>query len=170
MPYASASDVAPLCQNILSASPNFTANTKPASATVDVWLSSGSAIINTRLASKGYSPIPESSEAYGLAKAANGFYGAWLAQRGLLNQRSSADENDLAEQYKKDFEFHLDMLMELDLSMAGVPSTNKRTPYAGGISVADKSRQNADADRVKPRFERGQFRNPEGADAGSSGS
>jgi hypothetical protein len=61
------------------------------------------------------------------------------------------------------------MLVEMDLSRTGVTQTS--VAYAGGISRSDVSSVESNTDRVKPRFTRGRFSNPEaGNDSDSSAS
>ena len=157
MPYASACDVAALTHNLLGNIPNFTTTTCPTLAQVNVWLTTGCAVINSRLASKGVSAIPTSSEAYGVAQQANALYAAWFAERSRISARVSKDERSRADMMKSDFDALMEVLLDLDLSRMGVTQTS--VAYAGGISVSDKSTVQSDSDRVKPRFARGMLRN-----------
>ena len=162
MAYASASDVIALCRNLVGSASGFDTSTSPTLTQVNVWLSSGCAMINAVLGSYGYDPIPTSSAAYDLALEANALYAAWLAERSRINARITSDERTRADMFKRDFEYHLDWLSALDLSALGVTQTSAGgRPYAGGISRADKDTVNADADRVPARFARGAFRNKE---------
>lgn len=160
MAYASSSDVAALTPHLLSGVSNFSTSTSPTLASVNAWLSTGSAIVNSKLASRGYGAIPTTSTAYEMAQQINATYAAWMAERSLLSARISRDENTRDNAFKRDFEFLLNMLMSLDLSRMGVSMTNKPpADWAGGISEADKRLNEADTDIVQPRFGRGMFDN-----------
>ena len=157
MAYASASDVAAICHNLLGNIPNFTTTTCPTLVQVNVWLTTGCAVINGQLASKGVSAIPATSEAYGIAQQANAAYAGWWAERSRISSRVSKDERSRADMLKSDFDALMKVLLSLDLSRIGVSQTS--VAYAGGISVSDKSTVQSDSDRVKPRFARGMLRN-----------
>ena len=159
MAYASASDVAGLTRNLIAPGSTFTTSTSPTLASVNGWLSAGSALIDTRLASAGYGPIPAGNVAYDLAVQANAAFGAWWAERSRTNARVATNERTRADYFKKDFNDLMDVLLALDLSRGGVSQTS--VAYAGGQSVADKDTVEADGDRVQPRFVRGMFENPE---------
>lgn len=162
MSYASASDVAALTQNLLGSASAYSASTVPTLAQVNVWLTTGCALINARLAGIGYAGIPTTSGAYGLAQQAEACYGAWMANRQRQAARTGTDENTMAQAYKDDFDYHLKQLLELELYRLGVDAVSGETLlYAGGISESDKATAEADADRVKPRFTRDMFKNPE---------
>ena len=160
MAYCSASDVYALTPGLVKPASMFDTSTCPALADVNVWLSTGSSVINARLASEGYDAIPTTSAAYGMAQQANALYGAWFAERSRINARISADERTRADMFKKDFDSLMDTLVGLDLSRAGVSGIGGAA-YAGGIDVSDKDTQDGDTSRVQPRFKRGMGRNPE---------
>lgn len=167
MAYASASDVGALCRNLLGAASGFDTSTSPTLTQVTAWLSSGCALINAAIGEYGYEPIPTTSAAYDLAAETNALYGAWLAERSRINARIAADERTRADMFRRDFEYHLDWLTGLNLSVLGVTQLSSAArPYAGGISRSDKSAVESDTDRVAPRFARGQFRNTEAGEGG----
>lgn len=161
MAYAAASDVFAHVRSLIAPASAFSASTTPAEDEVTFWLSSGSSLIDARLAGAGYGPIPTTSAAFGLATVANALYGAWMAERSRVNAMISADERTRADMFKRDFEFHLEQLVMLDLSRMGVPRAAVGRAFAGGISRGDKAARQADGDRVPSRFTRGQFGNPE---------
>lgn len=167
MAYAAASDVAILTRNLLGSASEYDTSTSPTLVSINTWLSSGCSVINTKIGQLGYGAIPTSSEAFGLAQAANANYGAWEAERSRTMAAIRADERTRADMFKRDFEFHLDMLCEMDLGSLGVSKT--RRVVAGGIKVSTKDTREADTDRVTPRFTRGGFDNPDARDAGSKG-
>ena len=157
MAYASASDVRGMTPN-LSTGSSFDSSSSPNLDQINNWLSSGCAVINTRLAAIGYDPIPTTSGAYDIARDANATYAAWRAERSRINTRVSADERTRADMMRRDFEYLLEEITGQDLSRSGVTATS--VAYAGGISVSDKTSVAADGDRTAPRFARGMFANP----------
>ena len=171
MAYASPSDVSILTRSLTSNSA-FTGDTNPASADVATWLSSGCAIIESRIGSRGYGAIPITSPAYDFARQANAFYAAWLAELSIISARVSRDENTRDDRFKRAFETQMQMLDRLDLSRLGVTrSRHSPFPYAGGILQSNKDENEADTDIVQSRFKKGQFRNPEaGEPLGTSSS
>ena len=163
MAFASSSDVAALCRNLVSGASDFSTSTSPTQAQVNAWLSSGCAVITLRLNGMGYGALSSGTAAYELAGQINALYAAWLAERSRINARTTADERTRADMLRKDFDDNLKILIGADLSRAGVSQTG--VAYAGGISADDKDTQEADSDRVNPRFVRGMFANPEALDA-----
>ena len=174
MSYASASDVSVLTPHLLNGASVFDTSTSPTLATVNVWLSSGCAIINTKLATHGYGAIPAGNVVYGLAQQAEASYAAWWAERSRLSARVARDENTRDTAFRKDFFSLLDQLALMDLSLLGISRINISSAgyaYAGGISVSDKDANASDSDIVQPRFARDMFSNAEVlAPAGTSGS
>lgn len=171
MAYCSASDVGILCQNLLGKAEEFDTSTSPTLTAITMWLSTGCGLINTRLAGEGYSvPIPTTSEAYDVARQANALYGAWMAERSRLNTRTAVDERTRADMFRNDFYELLSQLIDSNLSLAGVSSQSQGKAYAGGISVSDKATVESDTDRIKSRFNRGQFRNPSAQEPGGTDS
>jgi len=158
MPYAAASDVYALARDLIAPASAFTASTMPASAQVDFWLSSGSNLIDARLASKGYGSIPVTSAAYGVAAMANALYGAWLAEDSKIGATIAPGERTRADKFKSDFTYHLEMLVDMDLGRMGVSRTS--TVRATGISRSDKQTFESDGDRVPSRFARGMLKHP----------
>lgn len=167
MAYAAASDVYMLTPALVLPSGSFDASTCPTLTQVNTWLSAGSAIIDTSLYSAGLNPIPAGNTAYALATQINALFGAWMAERSKTNSIISATERQRADLFKKDFDDLLAMLVGMDLSRAGVGTTNSRA-YAGGISQSDKQSVSSNPDRVPTRFSRGMGRNPERLDPNQS--
>ncbi len=154
--YASASDVAALCRNLLGPEPNFSDATSPNQAQINAWISSGCALINANLSTRGYGSLTQNSAAWDLAKDINALYAAWMAERSRTLTRVTNDERTRADMFKRDYQDLLKQMMALDLSALGVAQTGGA--YAGGISAADKDEQESDTDRVVPRFVRGMGR------------
>ena len=170
MGYCSSSDISALTPHLVSGS-DFTASTTPTLAQVTSWISSGSSVINAKLAAHGYGAIPTSSIAREFALQANALYGAWMAERSRISARVTNDPNTRDRQFKRDFTDMIDMLVELDLTRMGVSRTNiQPANWAGGIDVDDKDTNATDTSIVQPRFARGQFRNIEAQEPTTSGS
>ena len=167
MAYASASDVAALCRNLANGGSTFDATTCPTGTQVNVWLTTGCAVINAHVSALGYTP-PLTGDAGEVAQQANACYAAWFAERSRHNARTSADERTRAEMFKKDFDELMKVIAALDLGRLGAEQTS--VAYAGGISVSDKETVESDTDRVSPRFFRGMFSNPEALTASDSAS
>src|SRR3989304_5764711 len=170
MAYASGTDVASLCRNLVGSASSFDTSTSPNLTQVNLWLSSGCALINSVLGTRGYGAIPTPSEAYDFARDSNSLYAAWRAESSRINARVAPGERTRADKFKQDFNDALGELKAMDLSRLGVSVANSPV-YAGGISVADRDTGEADSDRVTSRFIRGMFRNketiePRGADEG----
>ena len=170
MAYASGTDVASLCRNLVGSASSFDTSTSPNLTQVNLWLSSGCALINATLGTRGYGAIPTTSAAYDFARDANALYAAWRSESSRINARVSPGERTRADKFKQDFNDALNELKAMDLSRLGVSVANSQA-YAGGISVADRDNVESDSDRVTSRFIRGMFRNkeaiePSGTDAG----
>jgi hypothetical protein len=162
--YANASHVYSHCFSLIKPASEFDSSTCPSLAEVNIWLTGGCAVINARLAGHGYSAIPATSAAYDLAVAANALYASWMAERSRISARVSAEERTRADLFKRDFEYHMEALLGLDLSRAGVTQTS--VAYAGGISKSDVATVESNTDRVRPRFKRSLFANPESERSG----
>ncbi len=170
MAYASASDVAALCRNLIGSASNFDTSTRPTVAQVNTWLSAGCALINTIIFGRNYSAaVQPSSPAYEFVGLANAQFAAWQAERSLTLASVQAAERTRADMFKKDFNDSLNLIKTLSLGQAGVGQQSN--VYTGGISQADKQDQEADSDRVTPRFVRGQMTDqaaPREGDLGST--
>ncbi len=173
MAYTAASAVAALTKNLVGGK-NFTDSSCPTLTQVDDWLSTGCSLIEVELANHGYDAIPATSRAYGLAAQVNAVYAAWMAERSRNNARGAAGERTRADLFREDYERLLKTLINADLSRLGVPllgstdSATAATPYAGGIHADDKATVASDTNRVRPRFGRDMFRNPDAPRAGDS--
>lgn len=156
MAYASASDVAALCRNLLGSASEFDTSTSPTLTQVTAWLSSGCAAINARYGGA----ISSATDAYNLATQANALFAAWFAERSRINARVSADERTRADMFKRDFDAILEMLDMLDYADMGITPPSSGAAWAGGISRSDKQTIESNSDRVKPRFSRGMLDDP----------
>ena len=93
MAYAVSSCVAAICPHLISGASDFSSSTSPTQGQVNSWLSSGSSIIDTKLAARGYSPIGTTSAAYEMAAAINTDYGVDRAELSRLSSRVTKMEN-----------------------------------------------------------------------------
>jgi hypothetical protein len=153
MSYTSASNVFPYCRTIIAGSA-FTTTTIPTDTDVTNWLTEGYAIINTALASRGYStPVASAATCYAQVAGLEALYGAAQAHSARAVQVTSADEATKGQVIMRIFRDGVKNLLSQDLSLAGVTHTSY--VYAGGISIADKNTVEEDTDRVAPAFHRG---------------
>lgn len=170
MAYASASDVAALCRNLVGNANNFNTSTSPTLMQVEAWLSAGCALINTVIFGRNYTAaVQPSSPAYEFVGMANAQFAAWQAERSRTLATVQATERTRADMFKKDFNDSLALIKTLSLGQAGVAQSSN--VYTGGISQADKQAEEADQDRVNSRFVRGQMTDqaaPREGDLGST--
>lgn len=163
MGYCVASDVAALTPHHLSGCATFASDTNPTLTEVNAWISTGCGIIEASIGTRGYGAIPTTSAAYGIAAAANAFWGAYMTELSLISARVDRMENTRDERFKRAFDKQLEILMKLDLSVLGVSRSGIARPYSGGIRQTDKD-NNDDGDVIQSRFRRGQFRNTDAID------
>lgn len=169
MAYASASDVAALCRNLIGSASTFDASTSPNVTQVNAWLSAGCALINTIIFGRNYSAaVQPSSPAYEFVGLANAQFAAWQAERSRTLASVQAAERTRADMFKKDFNDNLDLIKTLSLGQAGV--AQQSNVYTGGISQADKQAEEANSDRVTSRFVRGQMTDQSAPREGDLGS
>jgi hypothetical protein len=148
----------------------FDTSTCPSLSDVEQWITTGCAVINTYLAGKGYGVPTSGTALHEMLGQANALWAAALAEDSRVSARISADERTRGDRFYRQYEKLMAMVDRMDLSRAGLSQTS--VAYAGGISKADVSSVESNSDRVKPRFKRGQFANPEAgrSDDYSSGS
>ena len=159
MAYSSCQRVAQLIPNLLNSASDFDnmdSDAYPGSAQLIRFMSSGCAIINATLKSKGYSaPIASTNTIYDWLSDIEANYVAYRAEATRSSPRSATGERTRADMFKDVFDDELRMLSELDLSQMGI--TLDREFYIGGISEDDKDTVDSDTDRIKSRFRTGQF-------------
>lgn len=161
MAYASASDVSNHSRNILGNSGSFDASTSPTLTAVNYWLSSGCAIINTKLASCRYSvPAAAGTVIYDWLSELNAIYAAAHVEMSRTNVTLSSDERTRGQVFLEMFNDQLDMLCDMDLTGAGLSRVSQGKLYTGGIYTSEKQRIESDTSFVKPRFSRGMNRFP----------
>ena len=158
MPYASGSDVAGYCQNILSGASTFGSSTSPTSSAVDNWLSSGCGVLEARLNGQGYStPITLALPIYAWMRDLNALFAAARAELSRTNMTLAPGERSRGQVFDKMFWDGLKELLAHDLGLMGVSRLAGGRLYAGGTSIEEKDTWEDDSDRVSPRFRRGQF-------------
>jgi hypothetical protein len=107
-------------------------DTNPTSTTVETWLAEGKSIIDQRLSSAGYTvPVTVEAAVYPSITALNNLYGAAYVLRAKGLTAVEGQREAVSETYLKDFYRRLDMLLEADLTVVGIPllttpSTNAR--------------------------------------------
>jgi len=159
--FCSASDIAALCQNILNVEDNFSTSTSPTLTEVNVWLSSGCSILETRLAAAGYSvPVATTSRAYDWLKQLNTFYGVAMAEWSRTNVITGPGERTRGQRFEEMFWNGLDTFLKSDLTQLGIDRVSSGRIYAGGTRQSDKETFESDEDRVNPRIRRGMFSFP----------
>ena len=137
----------------------FDTTTCPSLNDITDWITTGCAVINTKLTSLGYSAPAASTAVYEMLGQANAFWAAALAEDSRINARISADERTRGDRFMRQFDNLMKLLGTMDLSRAGLSQVT--AGYAGGISISDKDSVSSNTDRVSPRFWRGRGRNPE---------
>ncbi len=159
--YASASDVEVHCRNLLSGVAGFTTSTSPTLSEVNSFISSGCGIIETTLAGWGYSvPVATTATARVWLRDLNAFYATSRAEMSRTNVILGPGERTRGQMYETMFWDGLNRLRGMDLTIAGVARGGGGVMYVGGTSIAGKSTQEEDTDRVTPRFHRGIFTGP----------
>lgn len=157
MAYASASDVAALCQSLLGPNANFTTSTSPTLTEVSSWLSGGCAILEAKIASRGYAiPVTAATTAYDWIKDLNALYAAAKAESSRTAATVSVTERTRGQVFMKDFWDQLKQLISVDMTMMGLERDAEVPVYVGGIDQDEKD-DRADG-MVAPRFRRGQFK------------
>ena len=137
----------------------FDTTTCPSLSDVEQWITTGCAVISTHLSGLGYG-VPSSGTAiYEMLGQANALWAAALAEDSRINARISTDERTRGDRFMRQFDKLMERVAAMDLSRAGLTQTS--VAYAGGISRGDVASVESNSDRVKPRFTRGRFSNPE---------
>ena len=159
MAYAAASNVAEYTPGLLEGGDNFTSSTKPTKTAVNRFVDAGYAIINGRLEGAGYStPVAATATIYEQLVDLNSLYAAGRAEMVRMTARTAATERTRSQMFMDQFNSGMDALLKMNLARAGATRASAGALYVGGISSSDKDARNADTDRVKPRFNRGQWR------------
>lgn len=160
MGYCDTTHVAALCSALVSGSADFSTDTNPTKAMVQVFISSGCAFLDALTRGKGYAPPASSNALYDLYRHMNALYAAWFAERRRTTDRTAPGEKSRADLLYNDLKAHIQMVFgadldTLDLASAGLSPVNEVGPYGGGISKDDIEAFEDDEDRMPPRFVRG---------------
>ena len=163
--YASASDVAFLCRNLLASASGFSTSTSPTLTAINGWLSSGCGIIETQLNAWGYAtPVSENVALFDWLRHLNTLFAAGYAELSRLNITVSPGERTRGQLFLDQFNAGLKSLQSLDLIMVGASALDTGIThlgaFVGGVSVSNKATHVADGDRVKPKFYVGVFNMP----------
>jgi len=165
--YASASNVANYCRNLLGDSASFSSSTSPTLTAVNTWLSSGCSIIESRLSSYGYSiPVSTGTTLYDWISDLNTLYAAARAEMSRINVTLSPGERTRGQVFEEMFWKQLDQWKSMDLTTTGATNNTSsnsilgQTLWVGGTSVASKDSYKDASDRVKPKFSKGMFNMP----------
>lgn len=162
MSYSSASSVASLTRN-LTGNKQYSTSTCPTINEVNQWLSSGCAIIESRLAGCDYSvPVTGGTAAYDWLGQLNTLYAAAWAEMSRTTATLEPNQATKGQIFLEEFWNQLDMLCKGDLTLAGLSlvSAGRGAIYAGGTMVSEKRIWERDSGRVKSRFSRRMFRTP----------
>lgn len=161
MAYASSSDVAALCSDLLGPEHNFSESSCPSLDEVNSFLSSGCGIIESHLGTWGYStPVASGTGLYDWLTNLNSLWGAAYANFQRITATVRPGERTRGQVYEQMFWSNLEKLGTMDLTALGgvsVDTSRGGTIFVGGISVDSKQSYDDDSDRVKPRFNRDQF-------------
>lgn len=158
MGYASASDVAVYCDNLIGGASTFDASTCPTLVQVNVLITSGCGVLHTHLNSWGYStPVTAGTALYEMLMDLNALYAAARAELSRINITLTPGERTRGQVFDQMFWSGLERLQSMDLSLAGATRASTGKLYAGGISKDDKQDTIDDTDRVEPAFYRNMF-------------
>ena len=133
----------------------------PGSAQLIEFVSSGCSIIETKIVSMGYVvPVASGTVIFDYLGQLENWFVAWNAETARSSARTSKDSRTRGGMFERMFKNGLEMLGEMDLTLAGIAqSTADPGWYVGGISKSEKGAVQSDSDRVQSRFSRGRFRN-----------
>ena len=129
----------------------------PTVTAVNNWLSSGCALINTRLQAKGFAPPDASVAAHDALRDLNALYAVARAEMARTNTKLGPGERTRGQVFDDLFKKGLAEFMAQDLSRAGLVAS--AAGYVGGISEAERESVESDTDRTTPRFTRDQWNN-----------
>ena len=166
--YASASDVAMLCRNLLGPEHAFSQSSSPSLLSVNTWLSSGCSIIESKIAGAGYAvPIVQGTTLYQWLSDLNAMFAVSRAEMSRINVTLNSGERTRGQLFEEMFWKQLDTLVtSIDLTTIGGVTNSSgnsilgQTMWVGGTSVASKDTYKDDTDRVKPKFSVGMFNLP----------
>jgi len=159
MAYSTCARVAALIPNLINAASSFdglASNVTPGSAALISFMSSGCALINTKLGAMGYStPVGSGNALYDYLADIEANYAAYRAEMARSSPRTSQGERTRADMFRRAFQDGLKDLEMMDLSRLSISKTESW--YVGGISESEVDSVESNTDRVSPRFKRGQF-------------
>ena len=161
MPYSTCARCADLIPNILDGASDFNnlgSQIRPTCDALIRFMSSGCALIETKLYSLGYTPATGTAMDDFLADLES-LYVAFRAEQVRGSPRTAQGERTRADMFRRAFDDGLKQLESMDLTRLGLAHDARW--YVGGISESERDSVQSDTDRVDPRFGRGQFDNPD---------
>lgn len=168
MSYSSPSAVAALTRN-LTGNQQYSTSTCPTLNEVKSWLSSGCAVIESKLAGCKYSvPITAGTVAYDWLGQLNTLYAAAYAEMSRTTATLEPQQRTKGQILLEEFWKQIEMICDGDLTLAGLSRTTTGTLYAGGTKKSEKQIWERDSGRVSPRFSRAQFRTVGALDPGTT--
>lgn len=166
--YASSSDVAAFCSNLITGASDFSASTVPTQSMVEHWISAASAMIDNSIGSRGFSPPTDAtSDAWLWLRDLCTYYATGMAEMARSNVRLAPGERTRGQQFMQMWKDGMKEIRETDISATGLTYANRG--YVGGISVSDKESVVSDSDRESMRFSREMFDNPKAPAKGEGG-
>lgn len=157
--YASASDVAALCRNLINNDSNFGSSTSPTLTQVNSWLSSGCAIIEAKISDMGYAvPITATTTVYKYLTDLNALYAAARAELSRINVTLGPGERTRGQVFDEMFWKQLKQLENLNLATMGASrytSSDTVGIFGGGLTDTSKDTYTDNSDYVTARFTRG---------------
>ena len=156
MAYCTSNEVANLCRHLLGNEVGFNTSSSPTLSAVQEWMSSGCAILETALSSRGYSvPVLRSSGIFDWMSTLNATYAAFQAHRSRISYAVNPGEMTRDMTLEQQFWSDLERMTGMNLVNIGVPMNGQAKGFIGGVSKASKQTYKDNSDRVKPRFHRG---------------
>ncbi|KKL24171.1 hypothetical protein LCGC14_2417980 [marine sediment metagenome] len=166
MAFSTCAQVAALIPNLLNGASNLddlAEDVRPASTAIRSFMSGGCALIIAKFNTMGFNAPGAGEALYDFLADIEANYAAWRSELARSSPRTAKGERSRADDFRKAYEANLRQLDKMDLTMLGFTPKETRGSgwYAGGISVADKEAVESNTDRVKPRFKRDKFANPD---------
>jgi hypothetical protein len=156
--YASASDVAGLCRNLLGPYSNFTTSTSPNLDVVNSWLSSGCSILESKISDMGYGvPIISSTTLFSWLRDLNALYAASRAEMSRSNVTLAPGERTRGQVFDEMFWKQLKQFESMNLVSIGavrITSSDGVGLFIGGLTQSSKDTYSNDSDVLQARFKR----------------
>ena len=167
MSYSSCTMIAALIPNLLNGASDIEGacmndSMRPASTAIVGFMSSGCALIEANIQSRGFSPPGKNGIMSDFLADIEVNYAAWRSEMARSSPRTAKGERSRADTFRKAYEAGLRQLEKMDLSLVGWSRIGTITgKWETGVSVADKEAIASNTDRVENAFIRGGFSNPD---------